>query len=115
MRLHHLALRTFDLERLEAFYAGVLGLAVLQRRPGSVWLDGSGVIVMLESADAEEPRVAASSRELVAFRIEPHERGAMEARLAAAHVPRDGATAFTLYARDPDGRRVGFSHYPDVA
>ena len=31
MRIHHLAFRTGNLARLEAFYVGALGLAVVQR------------------------------------------------------------------------------------
>jgi hypothetical protein len=35
-----------------------------------------------------------------------------EERLAAAAVPIDGRSEWTLYCRDPDGHRVGLSSYP---
>ena len=79
MRFHHVAFRTFDLERLEAFYERVLGLPVIQRRPGSVWLDCAGTVLMLESAKTGEPPLAPGSLDLVAFTIDEAERAAMEA------------------------------------
>ncbi|MBX3196852.1 MAG: VOC family protein [Labilithrix sp.] len=115
MRIHHLALRTGDLARLERFYAGTLGIAVLRRDAGrSVWLDAAGTIVMLERREASEPSVDARSLELVCFAIAPGAHDAVVARLAAAGVAIEARTAFTLYFRDPDGRRVGVSSYPDA-
>jgi catechol-2,3-dioxygenase len=111
MRIHHLALRTRDLPRLERFYAEVLGLAVTRRTPRSVWLDASGTIVMLERAEAGEVDVPAGSMELVAFAIDAAKRAEYTDRLAAAGVAVEGQTDFTLYFRDPDGRRVGLSCY----
>ena len=113
MRVHHIALRTHDLPRLERFYGEVVGLAL--SRPAdarSVWFDAGGTLVMLETADAHEPTPPAGTRELLAFAIEPGERAAMEARLASAGVFIEARTDFTLYFRDPDGRRVGLSSYP---
>jgi glyoxylase I family protein len=117
MRIHHIAMRTQDLERLEAFYAGVLGLGVQARQgPRAVWLDADGTILMLERAEAEEPLVAEEamgrSMELVAFAIEPTERAALVERLARATVLVEAETDYTVYVRDPDGRRIGLSHYP---
>jgi glyoxylase I family protein len=114
MRIHHLALRTGDLDALERFYAGVLGLAVT-RRDGerSRWLDAGGAILMLERRDASEPPVDPGSMELVAFALGEAERGAIAARLDEASVPIEARTASTLYLRDPDGRRVGLSAYPE--
>lgn len=113
MRVHHLALRTRDLARLEAFYVGVLGLAATKRDgERSVWLDAGGAIVMLERADEGEPRVPDGSKELVAFAIEPDKRAFYSDRLARAGVAVEGQTAFSVYFRDPDGRRVGLSSYP---
>ena len=114
MRVHHLAFRTDDVGRLERFYDGVLGLGLLRRTPsGGVWLDSHGTIVMLEPRGAEEPKVAPGTMDLVAFAIEPAERAEIEGRLARAGVPIEARTAYTLYLRDPDGRRLGLSSYPD--
>jgi catechol 2,3-dioxygenase-like lactoylglutathione lyase family enzyme len=113
MRVHHLAFRTDDLARLERFYVDAIGLAVVRRQDnGSVWLDAGGTIVMLERREEGEAAVPPGSRELVAFTIEPEARALAAARLERAGVAIEAATDFTMYARDPDGRRVALSSYP---
>jgi catechol 2,3-dioxygenase-like lactoylglutathione lyase family enzyme len=114
VRVHHIALRTRDLERLERFYAGLLGLEVT-RRDGerSVWLDAGGTILMLERADEDEPTAAVGTKETLAFAVDPRARRAQKARLRDAGVTVEGETAFTTYFRDPDGRRIAVSHYPE--
>jgi glyoxylase I family protein len=113
--LHHLALRTHDVARLARFYREVVGL---MDRPGgtpgrSVWLALGDGIVMIEAADLDETPVAAGTKELVAFRVGAREMGAVRLRLQEAHVAVEAETRFTVYARDPDGRRIAFSHYPE--
>jgi catechol-2,3-dioxygenase len=103
-------MRTTDLPRLEAFYAGTLGLKVLQRDEarGSVWLDVGGTVLMLERASEGEPSLPAGSRELLAFALdEPAARETWRAKVAV-----EAETPHTLYFRDPDGRRVALSTYP---
>ncbi len=113
MRIHHVAFRTGDLAKLEAFYVGALGLAVVRRNEArSTWLDAGGSIVMLELRDRGEAALAPCSKELVAFTIAPDTRPLVLARLAAAGVAVEASTDFTLYVRDPDGRRIGLSSYP---
>ncbi len=112
MRIHHLAFRTGDLARLEGFYVEALGLAVIRRNEArSVWLDAGGTLVMLEQRDEDEAPVA-PSQELVAFAVAPDTRAIVEGRLAAAGLALEARTEFTLYVRDPDGRRIGLSSYP---
>jgi glyoxylase I family protein len=112
MKIHHVALRTHDLPRLRAFYVEVLGLAVLEEEADrSVWLDAEGTIVMLERAADSEPAVPVGSRDLVAFSVEPGDKGSFETKLTSRGVAIEARTDFTLYFRDPDGRRVGVSHY----
>lgn len=114
MRIHHIALRTRDLARLEAFYAGLLGLPAVRRAPErSVWLDAEGAVVMLERADAEELTLPPGTKETLAFAVAPGERAALVQRLAGAGVAVESETDFTTYVRDPDGRRVAVSHYPE--
>lgn len=110
-RIHHVALRTRDLARLERFYADVVGLPALRRAAGRVWLAAGGAVVMLEAAEPGEPEIPANCKEFLAFAIDASEAGAARARLARAGVPIESETAATVYFRDPDGRRVGFSHY----
>lgn len=115
MRVHHLAFRTADVPRLEHFYANVLGLAVLRRDElRSVWLDAAGTIVMLERWDGTEPAPDRTSKELVCFAIAPEQHAAVHARLVSEGIAIEARTACTLYFRDPDGRRVGVSSYPDA-
>ncbi len=113
MRVHHLAFRTGDLRRLEMFYVGALGLAVVRRQEErSVWLDAGGAFVMLELREPGEPPYPAAAQELVAFAIAPETRALHTERLGKAGVAIEASTEFTLYVRDPDGRRIGLSSYP---
>jgi glyoxylase I family protein len=113
MRIHHLAFRTADLASLERFYVDALGLAVVRRQEAkSIWLDAGGSIVMLEVRDADEVAHPRASKELVAFAIEAEARALVGERLARAGVTVEASTEFTLYVRDPDGRRIGLSSYP---
>lgn len=113
MRLHHLALRCADIERTARFYTTALGLRERERKLHSdgalrsIWLDADGVVLMCEAREDSEPSLVASSMELVAFCVDNHELEAFRTRLA----PIEAETKFTLYARDPDGRRVAVSCY----
>jgi catechol 2,3-dioxygenase-like lactoylglutathione lyase family enzyme len=111
VRIHHIALRTHDLATLEAFYAIVIGLAVLRRDDarGSVWLDASGVVLMLECAEVEEPTAGRGAKDLVAFAVE--DLDGWRDRLRAVGLPIEAESGHTLYFRDPDGRRVAVSDY----
>jgi catechol 2,3-dioxygenase-like lactoylglutathione lyase family enzyme len=112
VRVHHLAFRTRDLGRLERFYTDVLGLTV-ERRDGerSVWLRAGGTRLMLEAAEDGEPAIAGGSLELVAFTIEEADAPRWKRTLGTNGIPVEGETAFTMYFRDPDGRRIALSHY----
>ncbi len=112
MRIHHIALRTRDVARLEAFYTGVIGVPLGSRRgERAAWLDAAGVVVMIEQAAEGEPGVPAATMELLAFAMDAREMGALHHRLEAAGVAVESRTAHTVYFRDPDGRRVGVSDY----
>ena len=129
--VHHVAIAVRDLRALEAFYAGVLGLPILRRWPSpgdekrdrSVWLDlGRGAFLALERvADANGAGERATSPDpalgylMIALRITPAARAHWEARLAAAGVAIVHRTDYTLYVADPEGNRIGLSHWPDAA
>jgi len=117
--VHHLAILVRDLPRVEPFYRDLLGLPVV-RRDGerSVWLDlGREAFLALERAPELPDPAAADPDErpglhLVALRIERGARAAWEARFQDAGVNVYRRTDFTIYVRDPEGNRVGLSHWP---
>lgn len=111
VRIHHVAMRTHDLARLERFYVSVIGLRVLRRDDGrgSVWLDASGPVVMLERAAHGEATVSAGTNDLVSFAVD--DLAAWRDSLGEAGIAIEAKTDHTLYFRDPDGRRVGVSTY----
>ena len=123
MQVHHVAVKIVDLIRAEAFYATVLGLPVLRRwllpdggGERSLWLDlGAGAFLALERADRREPEKAedAPGIHLVALHIARSEREAWIAKFAQAGHPVYQQTDYTLYVRDPEGNRIGLSHWPD--
>jgi catechol 2,3-dioxygenase-like lactoylglutathione lyase family enzyme len=124
LELHHVAIQCRDLARCERFYREVLGLEELRRWPAegggdrSVWLAlGAGFLALERAEDPPEERPWRDGRpglHLVALRIRREERGAWEARLTSHGVPIAHRTRWTLYLRDPEGNRVGLTHYPDA-
>jgi glyoxylase I family protein len=131
---HHLAIQVRDLPAVERFYREVLGLRVLRRWPAtdgaggdrSVWLARDGAsdpasFLALErvaggaTADEDPARATRPGLHLVALRIARAAREDWVRRLAAAGAPVESRTAFTLYVRDPEGNRVGLSHWPEPA
>ncbi len=126
--VHHLAVAVRDLVATTAFYQEVLGLPVLRRWPAadggpvgvlrSVWLDlGGGAFLALERTDDRAPARDDQTPgfQMIALRIAPAARADWEARFAAAGVPVVHRTAYTIYVRDPEGNRVGLSHWPEEA
>jgi len=112
MRIHHVAMRTADLGRLERFYVDVLGMATRKRDDtrGTVWLDAGQAVLMLERAAATEPPVQQGANELLAFAVD--DLVAWRIRLEGAGVAIEAHTPHTLYFRDPDGRRIAVSNHP---
>jgi catechol 2,3-dioxygenase-like lactoylglutathione lyase family enzyme len=121
--VHHVAIKVQDLARAERFFVQTLGLGVLRRWPApdgqgerSLWLDlGAGAFLALEksSNQGEAPAADGPGLHLLALRIERAERQAWIERLASAGVPVYDQTAFTIYCKDPEGNRIGLSHWPD--
>lgn len=125
---HHLAIQCADLEACERFYREVLGLPVLRRWPRegggdrSVWLalgdgDAPPFLALERAGEPAAPLPFVHPRaglHLLALAIAPSERAGWEARLAGLRVPIVARTAHTLYVQDPEGNRIGLSHYPDL-
>jgi catechol 2,3-dioxygenase-like lactoylglutathione lyase family enzyme len=115
---------------MEAFYGGVLGLSVLRRWQGedgegedgerSIWFDlhDGGFLAVERVAGTPRAREGFYTDDLgihlVALAIKRGDRDAWEAHLTAAGVPIVHRTDYTLYVRDPEGNRVGLSHWPDA-
>lgn len=104
-----------DVERSLAFYSGLLGLPERRRlteagRLRSVWLTAGDAIVMLETSLRGAGADHGSGHVLA---LEVADLGDWERRLAAAGLPVDDRTPWTLYLRDPDGHRVGLTVYRD--
>lgn len=116
MQIHHLAIQVFDLERARSFYVDLLGLREIRRQPHSIWLDAGGTILMLERCSQGAPKPPWRSHtpglHLLAFTIPARERESFRRRLESASVALEGESPYTLYFRDPDGNRLGLSHYP---
>jgi glyoxylase I family protein len=126
---HHLAIQVKNLAGAEAFYREVLGLSLVRRWPfedgragdRSVWLSvGSGEeFIALEACDADPPdtpfRDPHGGLHLLALRIPAGDRSAWERHLAGLGIEIVHRTRWSLYVRDPEGNRIGLSHYPDEA
>lgn len=125
--VHHVAIKVADLVRAEVFYCGVLGLPVLRRWPAlegngvgerSLWLDlGAGAFLALERAGARaaDKDEDATGIHVLALAIERGEREAWIVRLREAGHAVYARTDFTIYVRDPEGNRIGLSHWPESA
>ena len=112
--IHHLALRTSDLARLTDFYERAVGLAPAVEKPnGSRWFALGTAWLMIEQRAVGEPALAPDSMEFLAFTTTPQGKTEALERLAECGVTLEAQTAFTIYFRDPDGRRIGLSHYQE--
>jgi catechol 2,3-dioxygenase-like lactoylglutathione lyase family enzyme len=107
MKVHHVALRTRKLARVVRFYRDVIGLRVLRETPRSTWLSMSGAILMIERAEKTEPAIPRGTKEFLCFGV--RRKGDLARFRARVRV--EDETDFTIYFRDPDGRRVGVSCY----
>lgn len=122
-RLHHVAFGARDVEGMARFYREIFGLCELERHMGqggrlrSIWLDLGDGILMFEATDVATRPVAtpAPGPFLLAFRVSLTERADLERLLLERGHSIEQRTAFTSYARDPEGNRVAFSHYPEAA
>lgn len=113
MRIHHLALLTPDPAALAAFYRDTLDLPQTREQRDdagvrSVWLDLDGTILMVERGERRESHGAGLDGLMLS--VEAGSGARWAARLGDRVT---GRTAYTLYARDPDGNRFGVSSYPE--
>ena len=70
---------------------------------------------MIERADENEPALPPHGKDLLAFAVDAGgarpDLPAWRRLLAASDIRVEAETPFTLYFRDPDGRRVAVSTY----
>jgi catechol-2,3-dioxygenase len=105
-------MRTADVERLQSFYVGVLGFSVRQEaRAGSVWLDADDVVLMIERAADGERAVTPGTMDLLAFTMGDDTKERWRERIERSGTRIEDETAYTLYFRDPDDRRIAVSSY----
>lgn len=114
--MHHIALRVPSVTRAAEFYTQAVGLVPMRETAsGSIWLRAGESIVMIEERLVGEPRVPEGTMELHAFAIAAGDRQARRAQLESFGVTIESETAYSIYFRDPEGRRLALSHYPEPA
>jgi len=128
--IDHLVLRVADLERMLAFYCGLLGCTVERRIEalGLVQLRAGRSIIDLVPVDGELGRAGGAppgreGRNLdhFCFRVEPWDEAGIRRDLAAHGIqagpaePRYGAegTGPSIYVTDPEGNVVELKGPPD--
>ena len=112
MRVHHLAFRTDSIETLARFYQHVVGLEPIGGQSGySVWFRLGDAVLMVEQRGVDEPEIPPQSREFLGFSVTTVERDVLRTRLHENGVVVEEESEYTTYFRDPDGRRLGASHF----
>ncbi len=121
MFVHHIALRSFEPERLVNFYQQVLGLRLLHQSEQRAWWLSLGddrdkeqipnAVLMIERAEAGEPQPDPRSMDLLAFTVDSKKRAQLLKQLEAYDVVLEEQGVNTSYFRDPEGRRLGISQF----
>jgi catechol 2,3-dioxygenase-like lactoylglutathione lyase family enzyme len=120
MDFHHVALGAHDVESVATFYRTMFDLPEDRRHHEddgtlrSIWLRAGSVLLMVEKSTDREHFVKTIGHGpfLLAFSVSETEREALELRLEQNGHRIEARTAHTSYARDPEGNRVAFSHFP---
>ena len=115
-RIGHVHLKVADLERALAFYCGVLGFELTQRRPGAAFISAGGYhhhigLNTWESHGGSPPPLGSTGLYHLAI-LYPTRVKLADAlrRLIEAQIPLEGASdhgvSEALYLRDPDDNGV---------
>jgi catechol 2,3-dioxygenase len=116
VRIGHVHLKVAELERALAFYCGVLGFELMQRRQGAAFISAGGYhhhigLNTWESAGGSPPPMGTTGLYHLAI-LYPTRAKLADAlrRLIAAQIPLEGASdhgvSEALYLRDPDDNGV---------
>jgi catechol 2,3-dioxygenase len=116
VRIGHVHLKVADLERALAFYCGVLGFELTQRRQGAAFISAGGYhhhigLNTWESAGGSPPPLGTTGLYHLAI-LYPTRAQLADAfrRLIEANIPLEGASdhgvSEALYLRDPDDNGV---------
>lgn len=116
VRIGHVHLKVADLERALAFYCGVLGFDLTQRRPGAAFISAGGYhhhigLNTWESRGGSPPPLGSTGLYHLAI-LYPTRVKLADAlrRLIEAEIPLEGASdhgvSEALYLRDPDDNGV---------
>lgn len=122
--VHHIALHVSDVEKMSTFYREVVGLEEITRHHRadgtlrSVWCrlslsPAEPAFLALEENEHSSGRTEArTGYSLLALSIDRDEKDELLERLKHFQVPIEHTSRWTVYVRDPEGNKLGFSHYP---
>ncbi len=127
--IHHLAIQCFDLPAMARFYERVLRCKVERRWPSehpedhladrSVWLKAGSSVIALERCDLQSDGLPWQNPQpglhLLALEIPWQNRDVWIKHLHHCEVEIVFESAWTIYLRDPEGNRIGLSHFPFTA
>lgn len=118
MKPHHLAIKVKNLKLCGDFYSKILGLKKIKnqfdekKNIRAIWFKMGSMILMLEKSEEKSVGASNTGLYLLALTIKKSERAKWKAKLKKAGVAITSESPFTLYFSDPEGNRLGLSHYP---
>ncbi|MDF3819616.1 VOC family protein [Leptospira sp. 96542] len=108
--IHHIAIGSPSPKDLAKFYESIPGLRKIQEHRTetgdlrSVWFESGKSILMLELGKSQGPKA-------LIFDWNLNEK--QEWAVFFANIPIFERTKFTIYFLDPEGNKLGVSHYPN--
>lgn len=123
MNIHHIAIKTQNLENLNQFYKKVFNFKEDQRwyddngKIRSIWLNMHSSLLMLEQAQSNPNQTKSDSKyggwHLLSFDIKLDERVNWKNKLNELGISLKQESSYSLFFEDPEGNRLALSHYPN--
>ncbi len=121
LTIHHIAFKSDNLESYCHFYENVFQIKAektLHDETGHVrskWYRIGSVILMLERRDTapNTSQLTPEHRNTFVFSIKKNEKEIWRTHLQAQNISLCSESPYTIYFLDPEGQRLGLSHYPD--